>query len=385
MKKIYCLILLTLVICISVCGQVNTGADQINKYLPVIKKLRVAIVANQTSKIKNVHLLDTLLCRGVNIRKIFSPEHGFRGNIDAGKKIADGKDLKTGLPIISLYGKHKKPTNKDLSGIDVVIFDIQDVGVRFYTYISTLHYVMEACADNNVKLIVLDRPNPNAFYIDGPVLDTKHKSFVGMHPVPVVYGMTIGEYAEMINGENWINSDNKADLKVVKLMNWNHDTKYILPVKPSPNLPNRESILLYPSLCFFEGTVVSAGRGTDYPFQVFGMPNMAKGDFSFTPRSIEGASRYPKYKGLKCMGVDLRGEGVCVLNTKQLNLNYLIFAYKNVFNKNKFFNSFFEKLAGTDNLRRQIIGGVSVRDIRESWQDDIAKFKIIRAKYLLYK
>jgi len=385
MKKIYCSILLTLFIYLSVCGQVNTGADQINKYLPVIKNLRVAIVANQTSKINNVHLLDTLLCRGVNIRKIFSPEHGFRGNIDAGKKIADGKDFKTGLPIISLYGKHKKPTIKDLSGIDVIVFDIQDVGVRFYTYISTLHYVMEACADNNVKLIVLDRPNPNAFYIDGPVLDAKHKSFVGMHPVPVVYGMTIGEYAEMINGENWINSNNKADLKVIKLMNWNHDTKYVLPVIPSPNLPNSESILLYPSLCFFEGTVVSAGRGTDYPFQVFGMPNMPKANFSFTPRSIEGASMYPKYRGVKCVGLDLRGEGVYVLNIKQLNLNYLIFAYKNVFNKNKFFNPFFEKLAGTDNLRSQIIGGVSVRDIRESWQDDIAKFKIIREKYLLYK
>jgi uncharacterized protein YbbC (DUF1343 family) len=366
-------------------SQTRPAAERLEQYLFLLQNKSVGLIANQTSLIKNTHLLDTLLSRGVDIRKIFTPEHGFRGKADAGEKVFDGKDVKTGLPIISLYGKHKKPNAEDLQGIDVMVFDIQDVGVRFYTYISTLHYIMEACAENKVELIVLDRPNPNAFYIDGPVLENKYKSFVGMHNVPIVYGMSIGEYALMIKGEKWINKVDNCKLKVIVMERWTHQTRYVLPVKPSPNLPNEESILLYPSLCFFEGTIVSAGRGTDFPFQIFGMPEMSETGFSFKPRSIIGASKYPKFQDKDCVGVDLRGDGKLIRKDSQLNLSYLIYAYNNAYKKDSFFNNFFENLAGTSKLRQQIISGKSEKEIKASWQKGLKDFKHIRSKYLLYK
>lgn len=381
--------LLILIISLQSCSsQVITGAERVEDYLPLLEDKNVGLVANQTSVIGNQHIVDRLLAEGVKLVKIFSPEHGFRGSADAGEKVADGKDKKTGLPIISLYGKHKKPTKEDMTegGIDIMVFDIQDVGVRFYTYISTLHYVMESCAENKIPLIVLDRPNPNAFYIDGPVLEKEHKSFVGMHPVPVVYGMTIGEYAKMINGEGWLKNKVKCDLKIIKCWNWNHNTEYELPIKPSPNLPHKDAIILYPSLCFFEGTVVSAGRGTDFPFRTFGMPGLKNTSFTFTPRSIPGASKYPKFKAKKCNGVDLReGYAEIIRTKKQMNLDWLIFSYKNCPDKTKFFNAFFTKLAGTKKLQQQIEKGLSEKQIRQSWQKDIAAFKKVREKYLLYK
>ena len=385
MKKIYIVLFITLLFSGVLDAQVVTGAERLQRYVPLLLRKNVALLANQTSVVDKTHLLDTLISVGVEVKKIFTPEHGFRGNADAGEKVLDGKDVRTGIPIISLYGKHKKPTKCDMEGIDIVVFDIQDVGVRFYTYISTLHYVMEACVENNVKLFVLDRPNPNAFYIDGPVLENEHKSFVGMHNVPVVYGMTIGEYAKFINGEYISKSVGECDLEIIELKRWNHQTRYKLPIKPSPNLPNYDSVLLYPSLCFFEGTVVSAGRGTKTPFQIFGAPNMTKTDFSFTPQSIEGACKYPKFQNMKCNGVNLMGKGSKIYRTKQLNLDYLIFAYENTPDKSVFFNTFFEKLAGTSVLRKQIIEGLTAEEISASWREDIEKFKMIRKKYLLYK
>jgi len=385
MKKIYIVLFITLLFSGVLDAQVVTGAERLQRYVPLLLRKNVALLANQTSVVDKTHLLDTLISVGVEVKKIFTPEHGFRGNADAGEKVLDGKDVRTGIPIISLYGKHKKPTKCDMEGIDIVVFDIQDVGVRFYTYISTLHYVMEACVENNVKLFVLDRPNPNAFYIDGPVLENEHKSFVGMHNVPVVYGMTIGEYAKFINGEYISKSVGECDLEIIELKRWNHQTRYKLPIKPSPNLPNYESVLLYPSLCFFEGTVVSAGRGTKTPFQIFGAPNMTKTDFSFIPQSIDGACKYPKFQNMKCNGVNLKGKGSKIYRTKQLNLDYLIFAYENTPNKSVFFNPFFEKLAGTSILRKQIMEGLTAEEISASWREDIEKFKMIRKKYLLYK
>lgn len=381
MNKIYSLIIIANLLSVTVFAQIKTGAEQINKYLPAIKNKRVALVVNQTSLVGQTHLLDTLIASKINIQKVFSPEHGFRGDADAGALINNSRDKNTGIEIISLYGRNKKPSKDQLKNIDIVIFDIQDVGVRFYTYISTLHYVMEACAENRIKLIVLDRPNPNAFYIDGPVMEDKHKSFVGMHKVPIVYGMTIGEYANMINGEDWINK--KVDLKIIKLQNWKHNTIYHLPIKPSPNLPNEESILLYPSLCFFEGTVISAGRGTQQPFQLFGMPKLKNTNYSFKPISQSGA-KHPKFEGQLCRGLNLIGKGKNIYTSKQIDLSYLIFAYNNVEDKNNFFNPFFEKLSGTDSLRKQIIKGIPEQEIRKSWKPDIDKFKLIREKYLLY-
>ena len=285
-------------------SQIMVGAERINSYLPLLQEKKIAIVGNQSSLIQKKHLVDSLLSRNINIIKVFSPEHGFRGIEDAGAKIEDGIDEKTGIPIISLYGRNKKPTNKQIKEIDIIIFDIQDVGARFYTYISTLHYVMEAASENNIKVIVLDRPNPNGHYVDGPVREDMFKSFVGMHPVPIVHGMTIGEYALMINGENWIS--NKCDLLVIKMENYNHDTHYNLPVKLSPNLPNAKAVNLYPSLCLFEGTNVSVGRGTDYPFQQFGSPYL-KSNYSFIPKSKSG-SRKPKHENKKCYGFNLTQE-----------------------------------------------------------------------------
>ena len=347
-KQIF--ILLCVLLSVFSYSQIKVAAEKTNIYIPLLKKQNVAIVGNQSSIIQNTHLVDSLLSRKVNIVKVFSPEHGFRGTADAGAKIEDGIDEKTGLPIISLYGKNKKPTPKQLEGIDIILFDIQDVGVRFYTYISTLHYVMEAAAENNIKVIVLDRPNPNGYYIDGPMREIGFESFVGMHPIPIVHGMTIAEYAQMINGENWIS--NKCNLEVITMENYTHDMHYDLPVKPSPNLPNARSVNLYPSLCLFEGTTVSIGRGTDYPFQHFGAPYL-QSSYSFVPKSGEG-SKYPKHENKTCYGFDLRFQENYFTT---INLDWIIYCYNNSDNKEKFFNNFFDKLAGTDKLRLQIIEG----------------------------
>jgi len=368
----------------------ETSAQQTHLYISKLKGKRIAVVANQTSVIEKretrkkkkefTHMVENLLTIGINIKKVFAPEHGFRGKADAGEAIADGKDLQTGLPIISLYGKNKKPSKEQLEGIDLVVFDIQDVGARFYTYISTLHYVMEACAEAGIPVIILDRPNPNGHYIDGPVLELAHKSFVGMHPVPVVYGMTIGEYGQMINGEKWLKNGIQCDLTVVPLKNYTHTTEYKLPIKPSPNLPNSKSISLYPSLCFFEGTNVSAGRGTELQFQIYGSPFLDKSGFSFTPQPNEGAN-YPKHKNNLSFGENLSKSP----NLNQLNLSWLLKAYKQNSNTNeKFFNTFFSKLAGNSTLQKQIEQGFTEKQIRKTWQKELQQFKKVRTNYLIY-
>lgn len=374
--------------CSGISDEIKTGADQLEKYLPLVEGKNIAVVANHTSEIDGKHLVDTLLNIGSEqfdikiIQKVFVPEHGFRGNFDAGASVSDEIDPITGIPIVSLYGKHKKPTSGDLEGVDLVLFDIQDVGVRFYTYISTLHYVMEACAENNVPLLVLDRPNPNGGYIDGPILEMEHQSFIGMHSIPVVYGMTIGELAQMINGENWLSGGLRCELTVIPCANYDHAKTYTLPVTPSPNLPNDHTIKLYPSTCFFEGTVISEGRGTLTPFEVFGHPELP-GDFSYTPVSIDGMSKYPKLVGEECFGKDLRAfepeDG-----WNRLYLHWLIEAYNNFPDQEAFFIPFFEKLAGTNALRQQIIAGKTEAEIRESWQPGLSAFKAKRSKYLLY-
>ncbi len=365
-------------------ADIEVGAKNFSEYIPLLKNQRVAVVVNQSSLIDGEHLIDNLLRKKINIVKIFAPEHGFRGSADAGERVKNGKDSATGLPIVSLYGKHKKPTKKDLEDIDVVIFDVQDVGVRFYTYLSTLHYVMEATAERHIPIIVLDRPNPNGERIDGEILNFKYKSFVGFHPVPILYGMTIGEYALMINGEGWLKGNLKADLKVVPIKNYTHHSFYYLPVKPSPNLPNELSIYLYPSLALFEGTVFSVGRGTTMQFQIYGNPLYKKKDFSFTPQPMEGA-KYPKFKGKVCYGVDLRSTYINLYNG--INLSYLIDAYKNYPKKSRFFlkNRFFDKLSGSDKLRKQIIAGMKPEEIKLSWKKGLDEFKEIRKNYLIYK
>ncbi|MCB4808874.1 DUF1343 domain-containing protein [Tamlana sp. 62-3] len=362
------------------------GANQTELYLPLLQNKRVGIVANQTSVIfkngtKYIHLVDSLVSLKLNVKKVFAPEHGFRGKADAGEVVKDGVDTKTGLPIVSLYGSNKKPKQEQLNDLDVVIFDIQDVGARFYTYISTLHYVMEACAEANIPVIIFDRPNPNGHYIDGPVLETKHQSFVGMHPIPVVHGMTIGEYAQMINGEKWLKNNIECELTIINMKHYNHKKTYSLPIKPSPNLPNDKAINLYPSLCFFEGTNVSAGRGTETQFQIFGSPflNTEVFTFQFTPQPNEGA-KYPKHKNEVCYGSDLTS----TKNLTALNLNWLIEAYNNTTDKTKFFNNFFVKLAGTETLKQQIEAGLSEAEIKNSWQANLKTFKKIRENYLLY-
>ena len=368
---------------------IKTGAERTGLYLDVLKGKNIAVVANQTSVLEKrneqkeerefVHLVDSLLSLGINVKKVFAPEHGFRGKADAGEVVKDGFDTKTGLPIISLYGKNKKPSTEQLKNIDVVVFDIQDVGARFYTYISSLHYVMEACAEAGIPVIILDRPNPNGHYIDGPVLELEHKSFVGMHKVPVVYGMTIGEYGQMINGEKWLKNGIQCDLKVIPLENYTHNTTYHLPVKPSPNLPNDKSINLYPSLCFFEGTSVSAGRGTEMQFQIYGSPFLSKSDFTFTPQPNEGA-KYPKHENKLCFGENLQEAD----NLNKLDVSYLIKAYNQNSSK-EFFNNFFTKLAGTKKLQQQIENHLSEEEIRKTWEKDLNEFKITRNFYLLYK
>lgn len=370
------------------------AAQNFERYLHLLQGKKIGLVANQTSviqqytgnKTRYIHLADTLEDLGVQLKKVFSPEHGFGGNADAGAYVADGIDEKTGLKVISLYGKNKKPNPEDLSDINLMVFDIQDVGVRFYTYISTLHYIMEACAEYDIPIIVLDRPNPNAHYIDGPVLKEEFKSFVGMHPVPVVYGMTIGEYALMINGESWLNSGIKAELTVIPVDNYNHKTPYSLPIPPSPNLRSDQAIALYPSLCFFEGTPISAGRGTDRPFELFGSPDLPAENhpFQFAPKAGHGA-RDPKFKDKLCQGLDLGAIQV----PDRLELKWLISTYntlstKDTTVKNNFFNKFFEKLAGTDQLKKDILSGLTPEEIRARWTDDLNAFKKTRAKYLLY-
>ena len=375
-KQIICIGLLLLTFSVNA-QKLVLGAERTNIYLPLLKNKKIAVVGNQTSMIANTHLVDSLLSLKVNVVKVFSPEHGFRGKADAGAIIEDETDDKTGLPIISFYRKNKKPTAEQLKGIEFLLFDIQDVGARFYTYISTLHYVMEAAAENNIKVIVLDRPNPNGHYIDGPIREKGFESFVGMHPIPIVHAMTIGEYAQMINGEKWI--ARQCDLTVIEMENYTHDMSYDLPIKPSPNLPNSRSINLYPSLCLFEGTNVSLGRGTEYPFQHFGAPYL-KSNYSFTPKSGEG-SKSPTHENKKCFGTDLRFQDNYL---EEINLNWLIESYNNCPEKEKFFNSFFDKLAGTDKLRLQIIEAKTVKEIKESWQEGLNEFKKIRNKYLLY-
>lgn len=365
--------------------EILPGARMINQYLPMLQGKRVAVVANHTSLVGSKHLVDTLLSLGVNIKKIFSPEHGFRGEFEAGELIANYTDKTTGLPVISLYGGSKKPKADHLSDIDIVIFDLQDVGVRFYTYISTMHFVMEACAENGKPLIVLDRPNPNGFYVDGPVLDTNYRSFVGMHPVPLVHGMTIGEFAQMINGQGWLSGKIKCQLTVIPCKGYTHSMTTALPVRPSPNLPNHLSVLLYPSLGLFEGTVVSVGRGTDYPFQVFGYPDFPNKEFRYVPVEKRGASLNPPYKGKPVYGIDLRDYNVnYFLDRREIILDWLIYSYNSYPEKDKFFNNFFRLLAGNNELRRQIEQGLSAEEIRQTWQPELEKFKQIRKRYLLY-
>ena len=359
-----------------------SAAMQTDDYISLMEGKSVGVVGNQTSIVGETHLVDTLLSLGVDIRKIYTPEHGFRGTADAGAKVNSGKDEKTGLPIVSLYGKNKKPTVEMLQGIDVILFDLQDVGVRFYTYISTMSYVMEAAAENGIPVIVLDRPNPNGFYVDGPVLKSENQSFVGMHQVPVVYGMTIGEYAKMVNGEGWLKNSVTCDLTVIPIKKYNRKAIYELPVRPSPNLPNWESVYLYPTLCFFEGSVVSVGRGTETPFQVFGHPNM-RGSYSFTPQSTSGASK-PLLEGQRCRGENLvEFAHDYAYNANQLHLEWVIDAYQQLKDKG-FFKDYFRLLSGDKQLQRDIENGKSADEIRASWQDDLEAFKAIRAKYLIY-
>lgn len=359
-------------------------ADKPEVYLPLLKDKKIGLVVNQTSVLtqkNNLHLVDFLLSENVLIQKVFVPEHGFRGDADAGEMVKNDTDKKTGLPLISLYGDNKKPSPISLADVDLLVFDVQDVGLRFYTYISTLHYLMEACAENGKPLLILDRPNPNADYMDGPILKKEFSSFVGMHPIPVVHGLTVGELAQMINGEGWLKNGIKADLQVLPAENWNHSLAYSLPIKPSPNLPNDLSIRLYPSLCFFEGTDISVGRGTYFPFQVFGAPDPKLGEFSFTPKSIQGMSKNPPHENKECFGTDLRQEPL----THTFTLDYLLDMYQKSGKKEAFFNNFFDKLAGTDQLKKDIIAGKSETEIRNSWKKGLNKYKQMRERYLLYR
>ncbi len=385
-KIIFILTGFLLISCVSIqkntTETLKTGAEQTALYLPMLKGKTVALVVNHTSVIGKTHLADSLIALGVKVKTIFAPEHGFRGTADAGEHVANGIDKKTGLPIVSLYGSNKKPSVAQLEGIDIVIFDIQDVGARFYTYTSTMHYVMEACAETGKTILVLDRPNPMGHLVDGPVLDRKFASFVGLNPVPVVHGCTVGELAGMINQEGWLKDGVKANLKVIKCLNYKHSTPYTLPIAPSPNLPNLQSILLYPSICFFEGTEVSVGRGTDKQFQVIGSPNPANGNYTFTPVDKPGAKNPPQ-KDKLCYGLDLsqvdaRKEG--------FTLKYVLDFYQKATDKTKFFTSIssFDRLAGSDDLRKQIIAGKTEAEIRATWQKELEAYKVIRKKYLLY-
>lgn len=365
-------------------ADVQVGAERMEQYLALLKGKNVAVVANQTSLVKNTLLVDTLLSLGIHVTKIFAPEHGFYGTADAGATIKNGKDKQASVAIISLYGKHTKPTPEDMKGVDIVVYDLQDVGVRFFTYISTLHLVMEACAENHKQLIVLDRPDPNGYYVDGPVLDTNYRSFAGMDPVPIVYGMTPAEYARMLNGEKWLKNGEQCDLVCVPVAGYSHHDLYILPVKPSPNLPTMAAVYLYPSLALFEGTVISVGRGTDLPFQVIGCPELQNAPYTFTPESKPGATD-PPYKGKVCHGYDLHDFGsILIKNYQKLYFFWLKGAYKDYPAKDKFFNAYFKSLAGNNVLQKQIEQGMSEEDIRKSWEPALSNFKKIRKRYLLY-
>lgn len=364
--------------------QVLVGAEQAQIYLPLLKGKKVGLVGNQTSILpqsENKHVVDFLLESGVQVKKVFVPEHGFRGTADAGEKVDNSVDQKTGLPIISLYGNNKKPSAEQIKDLDVVIFDLQDVGTRFFTYISTMHYVMEACAEQGKKVIIFDRPNPNGGYIDGPMLKPGFESFVGMHNIPIVHGLTVGELAQMINGEKWLKGGLTVDLEVIPVANWTHAQAYSLPVKPSPNLPSDLAIKLYPSTCFFEGTVMSLGRGTYDPFQMYGYPDPKFGTFTFKPVSIDGMSKTPPHQDKLCYGVDLRGESL----NHHFTLKYILDAYQKSGMKEKFFNNFFNTLAGTDELKKQILAGKTEAEIRESWKAGHEEYKKRRDKYLIYK
>lgn len=363
-------------------SQVRVGAECVDDYLHLLKNKHVGIIANHTSVINHTHLVDSLLLLGVDVQAIYSPEHGFRGTADAGELVGNNKDVKTGLPIFSLYGKNKKPSSEMLVGIDIMVFDIQDVGARFYTYISTMHYAMLACAERRIPFIVLDRPNPNGYYVDGPVLDSSLSSFVGIHCIPIVHGLTVGELALMINGEGWLNG-NRCDLTVIACENYTHKVKYVLPVKPSPNLPNMQSVYLYPTLCLFEGTDVSVGRGTHFPFQVVGSPSI-DGLFSFTPQSIKGASVNPKHKGVECFGIDLRND-IRIAEKEMLDVQLWIDMYAKNKIKDQFFIPFFDNLAGTRELQKQIKTKKTVDEIRASWEPALTEYKVMRRKYLLYE
>lgn len=362
------------------------GAERSDLYLEKLQGKRVALLTNHSALVGDEHLVDFLLKNNIDVVKIFGPEHGFRGDKSDGAKVNDEVDSKTGIPLVSLYKESKKPSLESLQGIDVFIFDIQDVGMRFYTFISSLSFAMEAAAENNVAFMVMDRPNPNSYYVDGPVLDTAYASFVGVHPVPVAYGMTIGEYALMVKGEGWINQSTSLDLTVIPIENYTHDSIYKLPIPPSPNLPNEKSVLLYPSLCFLEPTNVSIGRGTDKPFQVIGYPNYSAGDYEFTPVSTPGASLYPKFQDQLCKGFDLSKLSVDEISSrKSINWEYVWMMYDSL-GEEKFFKSlnYFQKLSGSDQLHQALKNGWTIEQFRDSYQDDLNRFKLIREKYLLY-
>lgn len=364
-------------------SRILPAADRLEEYLEQLQGKKIGLVVNQTSILStknNIHLVDFLMMEGIDVVKVFVPEHGFRGDADAGEAVNNEIDSRSGLPIVSLYGNNKKPSPESLKGLDLIIYDLQDVGLRFYTYISTMHYMMESAAENKVPMLILDRPNPNGDYIDGPVLKKGFESFVGMHPIPVVHGLTVGELAQMINGEGWLKNKVKTELEIIKVENWSREMAYSLPVKPSPNLPNDLSIRLYPSLCFFEGTDISVGRGTYFPFQVYGFPDVKYGEFSFKPVSIDGMSKNPPHQNKLCYGRDLRNEPL----THRFTLEYLLEAYQTSGKKEKFFNNFFDKLAGTDQLRKDILAGKTEQEIRATWKADLDKFREQRKAFLLY-
>ncbi len=362
-------------------SHVVVGAEQLNQLLPLLKGKRVGLVVNNTSVVGNTHLADTLISQKVLVKKIFGPEHGFRGAAADGEQVADEIDAKTGVPVVSLYGKNYKATPEQVKDLDILIFDIQDVGARFYTYISTLYYVMETCVENNKQLIILDRPNPNGSYVDGPIMQPELKSFVGIHTIPITHGMTVGEYAQMVNGEGWLTDGKKCNLNVIKIKNWKHDDDYSLPIRPSPNLPNDQAIRLYPSICLFEGTVISLGRGTPMPFQILGNPELKDMNFSFTPVPIKGFSNEPPLKNQLCYGMDLRS----VVPARKVDLQYLLLFYQKYPDKEKFFTPYFNKLAGTTQLMQQIKDGLTEEQIRASWKPGLDAFKSKRNKYLLYQ
>jgi len=397
MKRYFfaCLILLTFITCGSGVHVSNTsalpvketatqkevviGAAQLDLLLPKLKDKRVALVVNHTSLVGKTHLVDTLKSRGVNIVKIFGPEHGFRGNAADGEKVNDSIDVKSGIPAVSLYGKNKKPTAQQFSNVDVVVFDIQDVGTRFYTYIGTMHYVMETCAETKKKLIILDRPNPNAF-VDGPMNEKPLQSFVAMHAIPIAHGLTVGELAQMINGQEWLANKLKCEIDIITLKNWQHSDDYILPIKPSPNLPNNQAVKMYPYICLFEGTVISLGRGSPFPFQVLGNPELKNMPFQFTPQTIKGVAVNPPHENKICYGIDLRNAPM----ERKINLKYLFEMYKAYPDKGKFFLPYFDILAGTTILKQQIKDGLTEEQIRDTWKKDLATYNEMRKKYLLY-